>query len=284
MPLLHDATIVALAERFIAGGVIASVIAWIGYKARALTRNGLLAAIIVGTLTFSFGGALVAAAVIIFFIAGSALSRVHTAGADRARDLAPKGGQRDAVQVWANGGVATACAVVGGVGLLHTWPHASSFIIAAVCAIAAASGDTWSTEIGALAHGPARLVTSMKRVDAGTSGGVTLLGTVAAPIGGALVGLSGALRTDILILPAWIATCAISGLVASLVDSLLGATMQAMWQCSQCGRVVEAREHRGCGAQSRLVRGVSWLDNDGVNGVMTLVGAASGYFLSRILT
>jgi len=283
MSLLHDATVVAFAQRFAVGGIIAAAIAWVGYRTRALTLSGSIAAVIVGALTFSFGGPLVAAAVIIFFITGSTLSRAHTATADQARVLAPKGAQRDAAQVVANGGVATACAIVGGVTALYGLPHASRFLIAAVCAIAAASGDTWSTEIGALASGPARLITNMKPVDAGTSGGVTFLGTIAAPLGGAIVGLAGLARPDILALPWWIVICAIAGLIGSIFDSLLGATIQGMWQCSRCAHTVEARVHAACGAQCTLVRGQSWLDNDGVNGIMTLVGASAGYALAGFL-
>jgi uncharacterized protein (TIGR00297 family) len=280
MSLLHDATVVAFAQRFAVGGIIAAAIAWVGYRTRVLTLSGSVAAVIVGALTFSFGGPLVAAAVIIFFIAGSALSRVHTATADRARVVAPKGAQRDAVQVAANGGVATACAIVGGMAALYGLQHASRFLIAAVCAIAAASGDTWSTEIGAFARGPARLITNMRPVNAGTSGGVTFLGTIAAPLGGMIVGLAGVARPDILMLPGWIVICAIAGLIGSIFDSLLGATMQGMWQCSGCTHTVEARNHTLCGAPCSLVRGQSWLDNDGVNGIMTFVGATTGYVLA----
>jgi uncharacterized protein (TIGR00297 family) len=282
MPLLYDATAVAFAQRFAVGVVIAAAIALIGYRTRSLTLRGALAAVIVGALTFSFGGPLVAAAVIIFFITGSVLSRVHTATADQARVIAPKGAQRDAAQVIANGGVATACAIVGGIAALYGWQHASRFMVAAVCAIAAASGDTWSTEIGALARGPARLITNMKVVDAGTSGGVTILGIVAAPFGGAIVGFAGAARPDILILPQWVAICAAAGLIGSAVDSLLGATMQGMWQCSRCARTVETRVHAACGSPCTLVRGLAWLDNDGVNGIMTMVGAVAGYAFATL--
>ena len=282
MPLLYDATAVAFAQRFAVGVVIAAAIAWMGYRTRSLTLSGSLMAVIVGALTFSFGGPLVAAAVIIFFIAGSVLSRVHTPRADQARVLASKGAQRDAAQVAANGGVATACAIVGGVTALYGWPHASRFMIAAVCAIAAASGDTWSTEIGALARGPARLITNMKVVDAGTSGGVTILGIVAAPFGGAIGGLAGAARPDILVFPEWVAICAVAGMIGSVVDSLLGATIQGMWQCSKCAHTVEARVHIICGTPCTLIRGLSWLDNDGINGIMTLVGAAVGYALAGL--
>ena len=283
MSLLHDATVVAFAQRLAGGGVIAAAIAWAGYRTRALTLSGSIAAVIVGALTFSFGGPLVAAAVIIFFVAGSVLSRLHTPTADNARVLAPKGAQRDAAQVAANGGVASACAIAFGIASLYGLPHSSKFLVAAVCAIAAASGDTWSTEIGSLARGRARLITNMKLVDAGTSGGVTLLGTLAAPLGGAIVGLAGVARPDVLILPGWIALCAIAGLVGSIFDSLLGATMQGMWRCSRCARTVETHVHATCAAPCSLISGLSWLDNDGVNGITTLVGAGVGYVLAGFL-
>jgi len=283
MSLLHDPTVVAFAQRLSAGGVIAAAIAWAGYRTRALTLSGSIGAVIVGALTFAFGGPLVAASVIIFFVTGSVLSRVHTPTADKARVLAPKGAQRDAAQVGANGGVAMACAIAFGIASLYGLPHASKFLVAAVCAIAAASGDTWSTEVGSLARGRARLITNMKLVDAGTSGGVTLQGTLAAPLGGAIVGLAGVARPDILILPGWIALCAIAGLVGSILDSLLGATMQGMWRCSRCAHTVEAGVHATCGAPCSLISGLPWLDNDGVNGITTLVGAGVGYVLAGFL-
>lgn len=281
MPLLHDTTLVAIAQRFAVGVIVAFAIALFAYRTRALTLSGAIAAIMIGALTFAFGGLLVAAAVIIFFAAGSSLGRVHSATADRARSLAVKGAARDAAQVVANGSIATACAIVGGIAALNGSLHAARWMIAAVCALAAASGDTCSTEIGAFTRGPARLITNMKPVDAGTSGGVTFLGTIAAPLGGAIVGLAGVTRQDILILPGWIAICAIAGLVGSIFDSLLGATLQGMWQCSRCAHTLEARVHMICGTPCTLVRGLSWLDNDGVNAIMTLGGAAVGYVLAR---
>lgn len=282
MPLLHDAALVAVAQRFAVGVVVAAAIALFAHRARALTVSGAIAAIVVGSLTFAFGGLLVAAAVIIFFASGSLLGRVDSTTANRARSLAAKGAKRDAAQVAANGSVATACAIVGGIAALYGSPNAGRWMIAAVCALAAASGDTWSTEIGAFALGPARLITNLKPVFAGTSGGVTLLGTIAAPLGGAIVGLAGIAPQNILILSGWIGICAIAGLVGSIFDSLLGATLQGTWQCSQCAHTVEARAHAICGARCYLVRGLSWLDNDGVNGVMTVSGAAIGYFLGGL--
>ncbi len=282
MPLLHDATFLTIPLRAAAGAVMASAIALIAYRARALTLSGALAAIVVGSLSFAFGGLLVAAAIIIFFASGSLLGRVGSATADRARSLAAKDARRDAAQVGANGAVAVLCAIAAGVAAIVGWPHAARLSVAAVCAIAAASGDTWSTEIGAFARGPARRITDLRPVPAGTSGGITLLGTVAAPLGGAVVGIAFIFAPGVLPLAGWVGICALAGLAGSLFDSVLGATLQGQWRCPRCQTTTETRAHSGCLSRSDLVRGLGWLDNDGVNAAMTLGGAALGYALGGL--
>jgi uncharacterized membrane protein len=56
-----------------------------------------------------------------------------------------------------------------------------------------------------------------------------------------------------------------------LVDSLAGATLQASYACMDCGAVAERPGQ--CHGPLELVRGVRWLDNDGVNLVGSLTGA-----------
>ena len=92
-------------ERVAAGVVLAAVIAFAARASRALSTSGAIAALGVGAASVASGwswGALLLA----FFISSSALSRI---GIDikrrRTSSIVEKGGERDAVQVLANGGV-----------------------------------------------------------------------------------------------------------------------------------------------------------------------------------
>ena len=65
----------------------------------------------------------------------------------------------------------------------------------------------------------------------------------------------------------------VGGLAGSMMDSLLGATVQAIYRCEQCHKETERRVHR-CGQATRLVRGWRWMGNDVVNALASVVGAA----------
>lgn len=275
MHVLYDTTAAAIGARAALGFAVAATIAFAAHRARALTRSGAWAAVVIGTAGFAFGGELVAVAILIFFLGGSVLSRVRNATADRARSHAAKAGQRDAAQVLANGSVAIACALFSVLAA-----HAQlRWSIAAVCALAAASGDTWSTEIGSLVGGRAKMITTGRAVESGTSGAISVAGSLAAPVGGAFVGLAGLSAVAGLSWLVWLALTALAGLAGSAIDSLIGATLQGTWRCPICGPV-EVSAHDPCATEAMLVRGWPQLDNDRVNFVATLCGAALGYILA----
>lgn len=166
-----------------------------------------------------------------FFVTGSVLTQI-AGGA---------GGRRTARQVVANGGVAAAAALLG------SWAGAAG-------ALAAATADTWATEIGSYSRTPPRLLTTGAPVTAGTSGGVTLLGTAGGIVGAAFIAaLAGVLGPS-----GWrgAATTAVAGVAGMLGDSWLGATAQAKW---------------------------AWFDNDVVNLAATMLGGGLGVLLSFII-
>jgi uncharacterized membrane protein len=67
---------------------------------------------------------------------------------------------------------------------------------------------------------------------------------------------------------------AFGGIIGSLADSVLGATVQEVRYCDHCGLESEHPVHH-CGAKTRHIRGMSWCNNDTVNATATAVGAAT---------
>ncbi|MEK7785253.1 MAG: DUF92 domain-containing protein, partial [Chloroflexota bacterium] len=157
-----------------------------------------------------------------------------------------------------------------------------------------ANADTWATELGVLSKTPPRLITSGQTVEVGTSGGVSAWGTFAALVGSFLISLVAfiAIHLDpnlhasrlISNSPALLFIITLSGLLASLFDSLLGATVQAIYYCDRCGKETERHPAHRCGAPTRPLRGWKWppLGNDWVNFLATAAGAliAAGLFVS----
>jgi uncharacterized protein (TIGR00297 family) len=259
-------------NRFLPGLLFSTVISLLAYRRRSLSRSGIAGAIVTGTTTFGLGGWSWGLALIFFFVSSSIFS--HLRAQDKAKaaaDKFSKGATRDLAQVSANGGVATLLALSYGVA---PWRFLRGICLAGYTgALATATADTWATELGVLSTQQPRLITTGEQVSPGTSGGITPLGTGAA-VGGAL-----ALGTVFWLLQRCQKSLAslpfialISGLIGSLTDSFLGATVQAMYFCPRCQQETERRVH-SCGTKTQALRGISWFNNDAVNFFATLCGA-----------
>jgi len=233
------------------------VTAW---RTRVLSPTGAIAAFFVGSIIFGAGGWPFVLTLFAFFVPAVLLSRIGLAH-KRALQTLGKEGVRDGAQVLANGGVAALCALLAIAG--------SQFWLAAfAAALATAAADTFGTEIGTLSPSPPHSILTGKTVGTGLSGGITLLGTLAEIAGAFLV--AGVARIAH-VSPAFFAV-AIGGVAGACIDSLLGASAQALRYCGGCNLFCESERHR-CGADTRLVRGLPWLTNDGVNFLATLGGA-----------
>lgn len=228
-----------------------------------LSLSGAVAAVVVGSVTLTFGGWKAAAVLLTFFTSSSALSRWRTDHKRRMEVLTGRGARRDASQVIANGGVATACIA------LHALTGDIIWWVAFAGAYAAATADTWSSELGALSPIPPRHILTRHQLRAGDSGGVTPLGFAAAAMGALLIACVASLLYPLR--PPQTCLLVLSGFCGSVVDSVLGATVQARYLCSSCGEEVERREH--CGQPATHYRGFAWVNNDTVNLFCTLTGA-----------
>ncbi len=262
------------------GFILAVVVALAAWRAGTLNRQGAVAAGLLGTIIFGLGGLGWAILLLAFFISSSALSRLFRKKKMIFDEKFSKGSQRDAGQVLANGGIA------GLFVLLHVlFPGALWPWIGFTGALAAANADTWATELGVLSRSAPRLITSGRTVERGTSGGISWVGTAAAAGGALFIALLGVgcWQGDIFSLApnslAWLAGITLAGLAGSLADSLLGATIQAIYYCPSCKKETERSPLHTCGTPTRLLRGWPWLDNDWVNAVCTIVGAGVGLMI-----
>jgi uncharacterized protein (TIGR00297 family) len=255
----------------LAGGfLLAAAVAGLAYRLGSLTRGGAAAATIVGGLTFGAGGAVPGALLMLFFISSSVLSRVGKRRKESAAAQFEKGGRRDQGQVLANGAAAAALALAYGITLEPV------MLVALAGSLAAANADTWATEVGVLSRRCPRLVTTGQAVDPGTSGAVSAEGSLAAVAGAGLIGVAAGWGTGSVLVA--VATLA-AGSVGAFVDSVLGATVQAIYFCPTCQKSTERHPRHGCGSATTLVRGWPWLRNDGVNLAASIAGACAAALL-----
>ena len=222
------------------------------YRRRSPDTCGILAALFVGTI-HALHRARPLVLLLTFFLAGTRLTKAgqvikrerltstHTTAPNPSTgiDADEKVPPRTAIQVFANAGIATVFI------LLHFYIHSdpkdqlsllsvardpTSLLLWGILAqYAAAAGDTFSSELGVLNEDWPLSITTFRKVPPGTNGGVSVLGTIAAVLGGLVIGIAAALA-----MPCdgfWtrltaVVLCTTCGLVGSLVDSVLGATMQ----------------------------------------------------------
>lgn len=247
----------------------AGAVSAIAFRSRLLSPGGAVAATIVGAAAVLAGTRWIVL-LLFFFTTASALSRWR--GAEREQllgALIEKGSQRDAMQVLANGAVFALAAFLSTVAFSSGWDAAG------IGAIAAATADTWGTEVGTVAGGEPRSILNGRKVPPGTSGGITIAGTLAGFLGAVVT----ALLARLLDWPTPAYAVVLGGITGTLVDSLLGATVQERRWCSSCNALTERRVH-SCGTFTVQRGGIRGCDNDIVNLLSIMAGAAVTWTLN----
>ncbi|MEN9935104.1 MAG: hypothetical protein RLZZ387_1683 [Chloroflexota bacterium] len=265
--------------RILAGLMLSALIGALAYRRGSLTASGWLGAILTGTLTFGFGGWTWGLTLIVFFVSSSALSHFRRAAKERlAGAKFEKGGRRDLWQALANGGPGALLALAYG---LSGEPPALLAGFAGV--MATVTADTWATEIGVLAKRPPILITTLRPTTPGTSGGITAAGTLASCAGALLIGLALLVLAAVeraALLPWLVPAALLGGVAGSLCDSLMGATVQAMYRS---GAGETERRIDSAGVEHTRVRGWRWMTNDAVNLLSSLAGGVVAWGIFALL-
>lgn len=241
-----------------------------GWWICSLSVSGAVATVFVGlavVLGFSWKGLLILGA---FFVSSSCWSQFQQKRKTKMLEKIEKGAQRDYIQVLANGSIPAALSLLS---IYFPSPHwLDMFIIS----IAAANADTWASEIGSLGRRPPRLLTTWEKVEAGTSGAVTMLGTCAALAGAFFIAVVGSFL--------WpnipVVTVSFFGLLGSFFDTWFGAVWQTTYRCQICGIETEKKEH--CGQKTVRIKGYRLINNDVVNWLSILSSIIVYLFVTKL--
>lgn len=242
--------------------VLIAIVCIAGYSIKSLSLSGSIMAFVTGcciAIGFKWQGLFVLG---LFFASSSIWSKFKKKQKEKLGDILEKGERRDYIQVLANGSIASMSA------LLFYVTNDEMWMLGFFVSIAAANSDTWASEIGVLSKGKPFYLLTLQRVERGTSGAVSLLGLLASLAGASIIAVSVAVLFPI---PSfsYLFIIILFGFLGSLVDTLLGATIQARYTCQSCGLLTEKSFH--CGERTVLTKGLSWCNNDMVNWLSILL-------------
>ena len=255
-----------------------AVIAVLAYAARSLDAGGATGAFAMGTIvlwTTRFEGFLL---FLLFFISCNVvgkLSKRIRARMEETEIKEKKGHRRDFIQVLSNGLMATIAALLWGLS------GKTAALVMFGAAVAEATSDTFAGDIGRLSSRKPVSIITHRQVPKGLSGGVTALGMVGAAASSFVIALcwyisfSGVnLYQAILV---WLL-----GFAGSVVDSVLGAGVQAQYYDPETKQISENDEIDG--RKLELSRGIRWVDNDMVNLMSNTFSAVFALGMSSLIS
>jgi len=196
--------------------------AGLAFALRAATPSGAICGFLLGTAIYLGYGYKSFLVLFAFVLMGSVATRLGFAR-KAARGVAERsGGARSWREALANLLAPAFFAL-----LVITTHHEAAFLIALVAALAEATGDTLSSEIGQLISSRAYLITTFKRVRAGENGGISLAGTAAGLAASAVIVMLGAgLKLCGPYRFAGPVIAFVAAAAGNLFDSFLGATLE----------------------------------------------------------
>ena len=160
---------------------------------------------------------------------------------------------------------------------------ASSLACALIAHHATNLADTLSSELGILSKSDPILITSLRRVPRGTNGGISLTGLGCSVLGGSLIGFGAYLIDTLSGLDAKPLTCIIFGMllgtVGSIIDSVLGATLQVTYFDEE-KKVISSKSAKG---NAKWIAGIDRLSNTQVNLVSVMITSALGFYVGPLL-
>jgi uncharacterized protein (TIGR00297 family) len=196
--------------------VVTALFAVIAHALGMVSWGGALGGFVVGTAIYASLGPQGFAALALFVVGGSLLTRLGYGRKRRSGTAEAAGGRRGARNALANCGVAVACA------LLYALTSSDALAAAFVASLGAAFADTAESEVGQLYGRTPRLITTLGKVPPGSDGAVSLAGTLAGIAAAALTAALG-FTLDLVNGPASMLLVVLAAFLGTVVDSFVGA-------------------------------------------------------------
>jgi uncharacterized protein (TIGR00297 family) len=220
MWLIQELNYQADLQMVVAAVIVGFTFGYFAFRAKTADLSGLFSAALIGIILLVFAapqGPSWFLIMLTFFILGSAATKYKFEYKKRLGVEQGKSGARGYRNVFANGIIAAAAAVLFGVF------QQPLFIVMYVGCVATAAADTLASEIG-VTGGIPRLITTFRQVPIGTNGGITVTGETVALIGGLTVSVVAMFLN--VITPHMMVICTLAGFAGTNIDSVIGATLE----------------------------------------------------------
>jgi uncharacterized protein (TIGR00297 family) len=263
------------------GSILCLGIALYAYRKNSLTLSGLSGALCMGVLLSVFGGLYFLSILITFFVSSTIAGRFSKHLEKDLATLHQKCGARDISQVIANGFPAFIFAT------LFYLTGNQIYILGFATGIASSNADTWGSELGVLSKKTPVSIITFKPILKGLSGGITLAGSLASLAGAFLIAVVFTTGYQLVYtnhdhLLLLFVLCMIGGFAGSLLDSLLGATVQVKYYCEKEGHITEKRISNGC--VNTPYSGHPLINNDVVNFASSIIVSILTIFVYMLIT
>ncbi|KAJ6647331.1 Transmembrane protein [Pseudolycoriella hygida] len=279
-----DEDVVITPMRWLFSVLVPLMLMLYGWKRKGVNKSGAAFGLIIAIILSIASHAFLASLATFYFSSSRATKFGSKKKQKIESDFKGGEGQRNWIQVLCNAGFAAQLALFymldcgsGERTIDFIKQYRSSWLgIGIMSSFACSNGDTWASELGTVVgSGDPFLITTRKRVPRGTNGGVSYPGLIFSFLGGLSIGLAYYLTVLYTVESHLLSSSArqwpivlfggIAGIIGSLIDSVIGATLQYSGQ-DKSGRIVERP-----GQNVIYISGYRILDNHSVNLISTIL-------------
>lgn len=244
-----------------------SVIGWVSYRRRKVDISGYVCILIFSAALILSSSYSVLTAISVTFVSSAIITTLKKRLIPRFKNDGAEDTPRNWKQATANMGLPVILVLSARIN------DEQSMTFTAFAALACATADTWSSEIGILSRSRPVLMLSRKNVPAGVSGGVTSLGLFCSMLGSltiACVYYCYYLRRDETI------CILILGIIGSVIDSIIGELFQAKY-------LSQEKELTDTDSAGELVKGYRMITNNSVNLLAVSLTALIAFLVKNTL-